>query len=274
MNQNLGLTGCGEDVNDILENIPSDSERRAATDGGAPYFRRPAPFQIFRRHVDTAAVADRSLDDGSVETNLKTVMLGQSAGEDPEERKISALDTKKKEGDIYNISGHDDEQIDPLSSDYVGIIANYFSVGLMIGGSTSLLYPVLIVKAGATASLMTASYAVVMVFWSYKIVFGFLSDCFPIFGYKRKPYIVIGWMFCAVVLIALAREGNDVDPRNLVIMFALANLGYVWADVASDGFMVWIAHREPIEKRGKMQTLGKWLVCRFFIDIFHASLKS
>lgn len=138
---------------------------------------------------------------------------------------------------------------------HVGIIANYFSVGLMIGGSTSLLYPVLIVKAGATASLMTASYAVVMLFWSYKIVFGFLSDCFPIFGYKRKPYIVIGWCFCAAVLIALAKEGNDVDPRHLVIMFALANLGYVWADVASDGFMVWIAHREPIEKRGKMQTL-------------------
>ena len=72
------------------------------------------------------------------------------------------------------------------------IVANYFSVGLMIGGSTSLLYPVLIVKAGATASLMTASYAVVMVFWSYKIVFGFLSDCFPIFGYRRKPYMVMG----------------------------------------------------------------------------------
>ena len=57
------------------------------------------------------------------------------------------------------------------------------------------------------------------------------------------------------MLIALAREGNDVDPRNLVVMFALANMGYVWADVASDGFMVWIAHREPIERRGKMQTL-------------------
>lgn len=38
-------------------------------------------------------------------------------------------------------------------------------------------------------------------------------------------------------------------------MLALANMGYVWADVASDGFMVWVAHREPIEKRGKMQTL-------------------
>ena len=62
----------------------------------------------------------------------------------------------------------------------------------MIGGSTSLLYPILIVQAGATASLMTASYAITMVFWSYKVFFGFLSDCFPILGYKRKPYIVIG----------------------------------------------------------------------------------
>jgi MFS family permease len=262
MNQNFGLAGCDESVNDILENIPSDAERRAATEGdtrrGGGYdFRRPASFRIFRRQVDHGGTSfddDRSADDNTVDTNLRTVMMSQSAGEDPEERKISALDVKKKEGDIYNISSHD-EQIDPLSNDYIGIIANYFSVGLMIGGSTSLLYPVLIVKAGATASLMTASYAVVMVFWSYKIVFGFLSDCFPIFGYKRKPYIVIGWLFCAAVLIALAREGNDVDPRNLVVMFALANMGYVWADVASDGFMVWIAHREPIEKRGKMQTL-------------------
>eukprot|EP00986_Skeletonema_menzelii_P008289 scaffold3437_cov145-Skeletonema_menzelii.AAC.21 len=181
MNPNLGLAGCDETVNDILENIPSDSERRAATDGdtrrgGGYSFRRPASFRIFRRQVDGSSSFDddRSADNLSVDTNLRTVMMSQSAGEDPEERKITAIDQKKKEGDIYNFSADDD--IDPLSNDYV-------------------------------------------------------------------------------VLIALAREGNDVDPRNLVIMFALANLGYVWADVASDGFMVWIAHREPIEKRGKMQTL-------------------
>lgn len=181
MNQSLGLAGCDEAVNDILENIPSDSERRAATDGdtrrgGGYNLRRPASFRIFRRNMDDGASyeCDRSADDGSVDTNLRTVMMNQSAGEDPEERKITAIDIQKKESDIYNISA-DGEQIDPLSNDYVGIIANYFSVGLMIGGSTSLLYPVLIVKAGATASLMTASYAVVMVFWSYKIVFGFLS---------------------------------------------------------------------------------------------------
>jgi hypothetical protein len=163
------------------------------------------------------------------------------------------LDTKD-EADIYTISSPE-EQINPLSNDYVGIIANYFSVGLMVGGSTSLLYPVLIIKAGATSSLMTASYAIVMVFWSYKIIFGFLSDCFPIAGFKRKPYIVLGWLFCMVVLICLALEGDNINPRHLVVMLAIANMGYVWADVAADGFMVWVAHREPIDKRGKMQTL-------------------
>jgi hypothetical protein len=63
------------------------------------------------------------------------------------------------------------------------------------------------------------------------------------------------WLFCAGVLITLAFEENDIDPRRLVMVLAFANLGYVWADVAADGFMVWIAHREKIEKRGKMQTL-------------------
>lgn len=125
MNPNLGLAGCDETVNDILENIPSDSERRAATDGdtrrgGGYSFRRPASFRIFRRQVDGSSSFDddRSADNLSVDTNLRTVMMSQSAGEDPEERKITAIDQKKKEGDIYNFSADDD--IDPLSNDYVG----------------------------------------------------------------------------------------------------------------------------------------------------------
>mmetsp|Transcript_21966 Transcript_21966/g.46351 ORF Transcript_21966/g.46351 Transcript_21966/m.46351 type:complete len:696 (-) Transcript_21966:177-2264(-) len=271
MNQNPDITNGGcEEVVDILENIPSDAERQAATDaghgqrggGGRFRFRRPRSFTIFRpRRGQEAAEPD---DIASIAASIESMSLAsahedqfvgqQSAGEESEEGKITAIDVQKKEGDIYNISGGG-EQIDPMSNEYIGIIANYFSVGLMIGGSTSLLYPVLIVRNGATASLMTASYAVVMVFWSYKIIFGFLSDCFPLFGYKRKPYIVIGWLFCAGVLISLAREGHEIDPRNLVLMLSLANMGYVWADVAADGFMVWVAHREPIEKRGKMQTL-------------------
>jgi hypothetical protein len=44
----------------------------------------------------------------------------------------------------------------------------------------------------------------------------------------------------------------------------------VWADVAADGFMVWVAHREPLEKRGKMQTLVYSMnkLGQIFINIF------
>ena len=224
MNGNPDITsGAGEQVVDILDNIPSDSDRRAApapTDRGSisgDGFRRPAPFAIFRqRRVDRrnhiaspqqVEYDDYISDDSSLVTSVHSVNMGDSdESEDAmvgklthdegtnEECKITAFEIQKNQSDIYNIAGakDDDTVIDPMSNDYVGILANYFSVGLMIGGSTSLLYPVLIVQAGATSSLMAASYAVVMVFWSYKIVFGFLSDCFPIFGFKRKPYITIG----------------------------------------------------------------------------------
>ena len=182
MNQNPDIAGgAGEQVADILDNIPSDRER------GRFRFRRPAPFDIFLQRRRSSPVGEGT-----------SIIVGgggeQTAGEEPEEeRRIGVLDVQKAESDIYNISGSDDEEpIDPLSRDYVGIVANYFSVGLMVGGSTSLLYPVLVVRAGATSSLMSASIATVMLFWSYKIFFGFLSDCFPVFGYKRKPYIAIG----------------------------------------------------------------------------------
>lgn len=59
----------------------------------------------------------------------------QAAGEEPAENpRVGVLDTMDKDA-IYNISSSD-EEINPLSKDYIGIIANYFSVGIMVGGCT------------------------------------------------------------------------------------------------------------------------------------------
>ncbi|KAL7474013.1 hypothetical protein ACHAW6_000014 [Cyclotella cf. meneghiniana] len=157
------IGGACEEVVDILENIPSDNERRAATDverRRGYRLRRHASFTIFRSSRQRQQNEDRA-SALSAEEEIIPAPGEQAAGEEPEEkRRIGVLDTKD-EADIYTISSPE-EQINPLSNDYVGIIANYFSVGMMVGGSTSLLYPVLIIKAGATSSLMTASYAIVM----------------------------------------------------------------------------------------------------------------
>lgn len=81
-----------------------------------------------------------------------------------------------------------------------------------------------------------------------------MSDCLPILGRKWKFYIILGWILCAAVLVGLASLGDDISPSRLVVMLTLANLGYIMADVAADGFMVWMAHNKSVERRGNIQT--------------------
>ena len=65
--------------------------------------------------------------------------------------------------------GEAEEEINPFSKDYVGLTASYLEVGAMLGTSSSLLYPLLIVKNGVSSSFMAASHSVVMLWWSYKV---------------------------------------------------------------------------------------------------------
>ena len=109
------------------------------------------------------------------------------------------------------------EEKNAWSKDYMGIPINYFSVGLVYGGSVNLLYPVLVIQNGVTSSFISAAASMVTVFWSYKIFFGILSDCFPIFRRRWKWYMVLGWVLCAAVLVGLVSMGEDISPTNLVV---------------------------------------------------------
>lgn len=40
--------------------------------------------------------------------------------------------------------------------------------------------------------------------WSFKLVYGFLSDVFPIGGLRRKPYLIIGYMVSSLCYLELA----------------------------------------------------------------------
>ena len=109
----------------------------------------------------------------------KDVELAIVSDTNENEKSKNNKEDQEDNDDIYNISTGDDtleQPIDPFSKDYVGLSSSYFSVGILVGASLSLLYPVLIVRGGAPASLMAASSAIIMLFWSYKIFFGFLSD--------------------------------------------------------------------------------------------------
>ena len=184
--------------------------------------------------------------------------LDKDAGKilDEEATQLSADDSDQGTNEQFEIAYNKEEgELDSWSMPYVGIPINYFSVGVIYSGSVSILYPLLVIQEGVTSAYYTAAANLVTVFWSYKIAFGFLSDCLPIFGYNKKSYIIIGWLLCALMLILLAGMGSGVSSTKLVLMLTFANLGYVMADVAADGYMVWMAHREPVNKRGRIQTL-------------------
>ncbi|KAE9234700.1 hypothetical protein PF004_g9305 [Phytophthora fragariae] len=114
--------------------------------------------------------------------------------------------------------------------------------------------------------------------------FGVISDCFPIMGYRRRPYMVIGWVFCVVILFIMAAMSvpdpyyGDASMHNIgeeewtpeqiasinenasssagkyVVPMMLASFGYLLCEVAADAMVVEYAQREPIEQRGRVQT--------------------
>jgi BT1 family len=184
--------------------------------------------------------------------------LGDHEGGDSSADDAAALADTKDNTDPDNDDDDDllnKQEKNPWSKDFCGIPINYFSVGVIYGGSVSVLYPLLIIQHGVTSSFYAASSSLVTLFWSYKIFFGILCDCFPVRRQKWKPYIIVGWLLCACMLVVLAGMGPSVSPTNLVFMLTFANLGYVMADVAADGMMVWMAHHEALARRGKIQSL-------------------
>ncbi|KAF0707266.1 hypothetical protein AaE_013691 [Aphanomyces astaci] len=165
-----------------------------------------------------------------------------------------------------------------------GLLSQYAGVGILMGVLGALQYPVFH-NYLQMEGYQTASYSVLISLgWSSKIFFGILSDCCPIFGYQRRPYMVLGWTICAVCCLVMAltpfpapyygREDlvrlgrSNMTPNELkfinvdaphsggffIVLSMICSLGYVLADVAADAMLVQYAQREPAAIRGRIQT--------------------
>lgn len=171
----------------------------------------------------------------------------------------------------------------------VGFLAQYFAVGLIYSGVPATAYGVFLGYLNVPAYVYATVSVISSLPWSFKFFFGLINDTVPIFGLRRKPYMMIGWSLCAIALIILgctplpdpywcvdeatgkyiqkvtlpdgttdAAEPCNPDAAKeggkYAILLMLACLGYVIADVAADGLTTEYARQEPIERRGKTQT--------------------
>lgn len=82
--------------------------------------------------------------------------------------------------------------------------------------------------------------AITGIAWLIKPLFGYISDRWPIFGYRRRSYMVLMALTAAVSwwLLALMVHYDYRQYAALVIVFNLSSLGYAFVDVVCDAVMV------------------------------------
>ncbi len=97
---------------------------------------------------------------------------------------------------------------------------------------------------------------------TFKLPFGFLSDTIPLFGYRRKSYMLVGWILTSLSMILLilfsdlnmqsitqtdktGLESSTTIPSEnapsvafLSVSFLLFGTGYWFADVMGDSLVV------------------------------------
>lgn len=105
--------------------------------------------------------------------------------------------------------------------------------------------------------------------WSFKVLYGLLSDCVPIMGKRRKPYFVIGWSAFVAMNLGLASLGEP-SLNALIGMGFFSVCGYMLADVMCDAIIVERSKLEPEGRVGHMQSVG--YVARYIGNVVGATL--
>jgi folate/biopterin transporter len=102
----------------------------------------------------------------------------------------------------------------------------------------------------ATVALLTS---LGMAPWVVKPIYGFLSDSVPLWGYRRRSYLVLCGAAGAASWAALA---GPVDTASAAVMaLVVGSLSTACADVVADSIVVELSRGEPQSTAGSLQSL-------------------
>lgn len=100
---------------------------------------------------------------------------------------------------------------------------------------------------------VAALMGVVAIPWMIKPLFGFMSDGLPIFGYRRRPYLILSGIGGALAWVAMATVVHTGWAAMLAI--ALSSLSVAVSDVIADSLVVERARNESSGTAGSLQSL-------------------
>lgn len=147
-------------------------------------------------------------------------------------------------------------RLNPYSWHNAAIMSSYFCVGFgMTFIGTPLTY-YMIDTLYSSAEEQNVVSVVMSLPWSFKLLYGFLSDAVPIRGQRRKPYFCIGW---AVYVAANALLAALVTPSVgwIAALMLVQTMGYMCSDVMTDTLVVERSKAFETEvERGSLQAAG------------------
>jgi MFS family permease len=187
----------------------------------------------------------------------------------------SLVGTALRAGEVPNI----------WSREYIGLLAQYAAIGIVYGGLPRTVYPFMNNYLHMDGYQTLSARVLLTIPWSCKLFMGIISDCFPMWRFRRRPYMVLGWLFCSSMLLVMVFmdqgkpfyldstfRGLDLSKMSsselkgkinwnapktgasYIVLMMMASVGYMIADVSSDGLMVELAQREPEKTRGNIQS--------------------
>ncbi|AFZ44066.1 folate/biopterin transporter [Halothece sp. PCC 7418] len=90
--------------------------------------------------------------------------------------------------------------------------------------------------------------------WVIKPLFGFLSDGFPILGYRRRPYLVLSGFLGTTSWLALATVVDQAWTAAIALLISSASIAI--SDVIVDSQVVERAREESLANAGSLQSLS------------------
>jgi folate/biopterin transporter len=141
----------------------------------------------------------------------------------------------------------------PLTSELVAILLVYFVQGIL-GLARLAVSFFLKDDLGLTPAEVAALTGIATLPWTIKPLFGFLSDGLPIFGYRRRPYLVLSGLLGAAAWLALATVVQS--GWGAIAAITLSSLSVAVSDVIVDSLVVERARGESLGEAGTLQSLA------------------
>jgi len=108
-------------------------------------------------------------------------------------------------------------------------------------------------ELGLGPAQVSAMLGIVILPWMVKPLYGFISDGFPIFGYRRRPYLVLAGLVGAVSWVCLATIVHTSWAATLII--SVHSLSIAVSDVIVDSLVVERARKESQADAGSLQSI-------------------